>query len=782
MARDIARLDPKVTRQDRKLDRRESILPSRRITASPDRQIVADVRQGRIGGAGAEDVLRALGSVNKGLNSFSAYAEKQKDYSDTKDEAAGVLDAEAGTVDAARLERSSAYKSSVTLARTKRDWFTSMEDLDDKVKATLAEQTDPDPEVREAAVQAVIEEHFQSFALDPESGGLKDFGSPKAQRWLAEQMGASRQKIVSDTFQIIENKMTEESITAYSDTVRAKIKAGVEFEIEDDFDILLPTVDRKLAKAAAISTVKEVAAEFRDEAVRLYADDPEQAKVFEKKAVDALRRLRNSPDTTGELQEVELPPSGTTEAPVETAQTTTTKQQPVKSSTAGKLVMPFSEWSKATVSSAFGVKRPTGSHNGVDIPMPKGTPIAAPMDGIVEVNENAAGGRQVIVKMANGDRFGISHLSEWKVKDGQKVVAGQVIGLSGNTGRVRGKGGGYHGHFTVTKGGKKVDPIAYFKTASAAPSGEAYTAGPTFEQIAGASKEVYDPAKPSDRILGTPASTGLAAPKGVFALSSAERAEIKELERKMLNELDAASEEALKERQTNKASEFLDRLFGVGAPVSSREVQEARRRGEISASHIGQVLGIVEQRQNQEEAEARQAVAEQNAANAAVEQARRQNKEDFIKGSISSILAPLTLGTMTTSEANNRILEVAASISDIEVQTAFLSAARSGVGAVGDLRTKSIEVQSAGRTLESWKQQYIQSLNGSAIPRGKREAAAKEISAWVDEYVVWLGRGDVDPKGVEAFLKSAEKSLDAQVRSRFPPRAVEKSDKRTPYD
>jgi murein DD-endopeptidase MepM/ murein hydrolase activator NlpD len=774
MARDISKLDPKVTRQDRKLDRRESILPNRRITQAPDLQINADVRQGRIGGAGAEDVLRALSSVDKGLSAFQAYSEKKQAVQDDKDAAEGVLDAEAGTIDAAMLERSNAYKTSVTLANTKRDWYTALEDLDDKVKATLAEQTDPDPAVREAAVQAVIEDHFQSFALDTETGDLKDFGSPAAQRWLAEQMGSSRQKIVSDTFQLIENRMNEESLTTYSDAVRAKLKAGQEFNLEDEFDILLPTVDRKAAKMAAISTVKEVSAEFRDEAVRLYATDPEQAKVYEKKAVDALRRLRNSLDTTGALQEVELPPSGT---PVETPETIATDKTVAKQKPAtvpGKLVAPVDGFEKMAPSSGFGVKRATGTHNGLDVPMPKGTPIKAPMDGIVEVSEHKYGGRQVVVKMANGDRFGVAHLSEWKVKDGQKVVAGQVVGLSGNTGRVRGKGGGYHAHFTVTKGGKKVDPAAYFKNSSNAPSGDAYTAGPTFEQIAGASEEVYDPSKPSERILGSIPGTGLNAPKGVFALSSAERAEIKELERSTLDTLDNAAKTALRENQTVVASEFADRLFGVGSPVSSREIQEARRTGKLSSEHASQLLGVIERRQDQEEAEARQAVAEQNAASAAAEQAQRERKEGFLKGSVNSILSPLVRGTMTVSEANNEILRIAASISDLEIQTAFIREARGSAAAIGEIRQRTPEVQQGMQTLTSWKNQYIQSLKGSAIPAGKRDVAAAEISAWVDEYIVWLGRGDVDPKGIAAFLATAEKNLDQQVRSAYPPRAKPK--------
>jgi murein DD-endopeptidase MepM/ murein hydrolase activator NlpD len=121
-----------------------------------------------------------------------------------------------------------------------------------------------------------------------------------------------------------------------------------------------------------------------------------------------------------------------------------------------KLVSPFKGFLSSPVSSGIGGGR---KHSGEDIPLPRGTAIRAPMDGIVRVYENDRGGKQVILQMANGDRFGVAHLDAQNVRDGQQVSAGTVLGKSGNTG----KSTGPHGHFTVTSGGRKVSPRAYFK-------------------------------------------------------------------------------------------------------------------------------------------------------------------------------------------------------------------------------------------------------------------------------------------------------------------------------
>jgi len=99
-------------------------------------------------------------------------------------------------------------------------------------------------------------------------------------------------------------------------------------------------------------------------------------------------------------------------------------------------------------------------HNGIDIPALPKTPIYAPINATVVVNNyNDLGGHQLVI--ANGDiRLGFAHLYEKsKFKVGDKVKKGEIIGLIGNTGRSTGS----HLHFTLKIDGKWVNPTKAFK-------------------------------------------------------------------------------------------------------------------------------------------------------------------------------------------------------------------------------------------------------------------------------------------------------------------------------
>lgn len=99
-------------------------------------------------------------------------------------------------------------------------------------------------------------------------------------------------------------------------------------------------------------------------------------------------------------------------------------------------------------------------HNGLDLSVPENTPIVSPLDGQVQtVSYDGLNGNYIVIKHADGSRSGYAHLNGSDVKVGDKVSAGQTIGLSGNTG----KSTGPHLHFTWrTPDGKNVDPATIF--------------------------------------------------------------------------------------------------------------------------------------------------------------------------------------------------------------------------------------------------------------------------------------------------------------------------------
>ncbi|MCV2403332.1 peptidoglycan DD-metalloendopeptidase family protein [Marinomonas sp. C2222] len=114
------------------------------------------------------------------------------------------------------------------------------------------------------------------------------------------------------------------------------------------------------------------------------------------------------------------------------------------------------------VSSPFNDKRlhPITSrispHNGVDLATPTGTQVLATGDGVVtRVERHRYAGQFIEVDYAGpyGARF--LHLNKTLVKKGQKVSRGQVIALSGNTGRSTGP----HLHYELHIKGSPVNPM-----------------------------------------------------------------------------------------------------------------------------------------------------------------------------------------------------------------------------------------------------------------------------------------------------------------------------------
>jgi len=77
------------------------------------------------------------------------------------------------------------------------------------------------------------------------------------------------------------------------------------------------------------------------------------------------------------------------------------------------------------------------AHDGQDYGVPVGTPVYAPMDGIVKVKDSKGKGYGLHVRIRNSFKaleVVLAHLNEVKVKDGDKVMMGDLIGLSGNSG------------------------------------------------------------------------------------------------------------------------------------------------------------------------------------------------------------------------------------------------------------------------------------------------------------------------------------------------------------
>jgi murein DD-endopeptidase MepM/ murein hydrolase activator NlpD len=135
-------------------------------------------------------------------------------------------------------------------------------------------------------------------------------------------------------------------------------------------------------------------------------------------------------------------------------------------------VNPEREWSgkfrapvQATISGVFGTQRTfngkvQSTHQGLDYAVPSGTPVAAVNNGIVLLARPLYfEGNCVVLDHGQGLLTLYMHLSEIKVKEGEKIQRGEEIGLSGGSGRATGP----HLHLAVRWQGIYLNPATLLR-------------------------------------------------------------------------------------------------------------------------------------------------------------------------------------------------------------------------------------------------------------------------------------------------------------------------------
>jgi len=124
------------------------------------------------------------------------------------------------------------------------------------------------------------------------------------------------------------------------------------------------------------------------------------------------------------------------------------------------LAMPLKTSYRLT--SGFG-RRWGRMHSGIDMAGPTGTAVYATADGVVNFAGQQSGyGNLIKISHELGTETRFGHLSRIRVKQGQRVSQGDLIGDMGSTGRSTGP----HLHYEVRMNGRAVDPMSFIKAAN----------------------------------------------------------------------------------------------------------------------------------------------------------------------------------------------------------------------------------------------------------------------------------------------------------------------------
>ena len=124
------------------------------------------------------------------------------------------------------------------------------------------------------------------------------------------------------------------------------------------------------------------------------------------------------------------------------------------------------------VSSAFGRQTRINGvlnprpHSGTDFDASEGTPVKAPADGVVILTgDHFFAGRSVYIDHGQGVISMYFHLSKIEVQKGDQIRRGNLLGLSGATGRVDGA----HLHYGIYICQARIDPVPFHRLTALLP-------------------------------------------------------------------------------------------------------------------------------------------------------------------------------------------------------------------------------------------------------------------------------------------------------------------------
>jgi len=245
---------------------------------------------------------------------------------------------------------------------------------------------------------------------------------------------------------------------------KAKIK-----KLKSNYEFLTKTlVDLQSQLENVSSQVENI--EKKDDAIRTYAGLPEIDKEIRELGIGGSESNKISfsgisNDFTKRISDIELNVDALSrKVKLELSSYNSLADKVVKYSESLKIIPSIRPVKEGYLGSGYGYRDDPFTdkvrfHYGQDFAVNTGTKIYSPADGKVKYASNQGGyGKVIKIDHGNGFRTIFAHLSKIKVKHGSFIKRGDLIALSGNSGRSVGP----HLHYEVHQYGAPQNPLDYF--------------------------------------------------------------------------------------------------------------------------------------------------------------------------------------------------------------------------------------------------------------------------------------------------------------------------------
>jgi len=731
----LSEIKNRTARQDRMTERRSGIIPDRRNTDAPDRRVYADMRSARRGDGGAEELMRTLGLVNKAAESFQNYADARFEKQEQENAAQGALDQASGRVDEQLMERSRGYRTAVTKGRTMTAWNEGLREFDEDLRGFIERQDDPSLENRQAQVRERLNQFFQNFAIDPETGQFKEFlGTPEARRYLAEQMAQTRAEVERNALARIEERFNGEAISHFATNIQDQARSGRPVDLSVALSTLPPTVPMDQVRGALVTTVLNTAVWLREN------DRGEEGQ----RLLDQLAGI-NEGQPVGSIQTID-PNTALDEqgAPQEPVQGTAGGNPPAATRTAraetGRVRIPFT-----TLASAVMHVESRGNANAVSPKGARGTmqtmpgTLRDPGFGVTPARNDSPEelervGRDYLKALLRHYGGNIT-LALAAYNAGPGTVDDWLAGTNRtgkNPNRVRLPDPRRSG-VTETAFASSVpfdETRNYIRMVSARAGNPIAVAGadgapvrtPEDPVVANADFRLPDePLDPVERARRNPGPSLLPMLTGALALTPQEQARVAEFRQGYSRELKAEWLRKTREDQDRSAGEMLLRLYGQGMPLTSVEVTEALRQGKLRPEQGAALFN-----QMRENANALDSYEDEQRNEA--EQAQSKNREKQAESLVSSYIGSIWAGRETPAQVRQRVLQEAGRIRDPLVRRAVVNSVMAEANDVENLRTNSAPARSAMERIDNMEAQQLATFErmgnrGDAMAQRVRNAA-----------------------------------------------------------